>query len=87
MALLMLLRGVKRDDITPRNGKFFQDCASVCTNFPNEVREMDLAHVVENAIGAAYRRGDLFDKRRKLTEVRAAFFLNRGKAQIDYIAI
>ena len=36
------------------------------TNFPREVCEMALAHSVGNAVEAAYRRGDLFEKRRKL---------------------
>jgi hypothetical protein len=36
------------------------------TNFPNEVVEMALAHAVSNRVEAAYRRGDLFEKRRRL---------------------
>jgi hypothetical protein len=32
------------------------------------VCEAALAHVIENKVEAAYRRGDLFDKRRKLME-------------------
>jgi hypothetical protein len=44
-----------------------------CTNFTNEVCEAALAHVIENKAEAAYRRGDLFDKRRKLMEAWAVF--------------
>jgi hypothetical protein len=36
------------------------------TNTPSEVREMALAHVVGDKVEAAYRRGDLFQKRREL---------------------
>jgi hypothetical protein len=38
------------------------------TAFPNHVVEMALAHSVGNAVEAAYRRGDLFEKRRRLME-------------------
>ena len=44
----------------------FRDWAAECTNFTNEVCEAALAHVVEHKAEAAYRCGDLFDKRRKL---------------------
>ncbi len=44
----------------------FKDWASECTAFPNEVSEAALAHIVGDKVEAAYRRGDLFEKRRKL---------------------
>ena len=47
--------------------------APECTNFTNEVCEAALAHVIENKAEAAYRRGDLFDKRRKLMEAWAVY--------------
>jgi integrase len=43
------------------------------TNFPAEVREMALAHAVSDKVEAAYRRSDLFEKRRQLAEAWAAF--------------
>ena len=74
MSLLMVLRRLKRDDVTAHGMRSaFRDWAAECTNFPSEVCEMALAHVVENATEAAYRRGDLFDKRRNLMEAWAAF--------------
>jgi integrase len=51
----------------------FRDWAAECTNFPNEVCEAALAHAVSNRVEAAYRRGDLFDKRRKLMDAWAAY--------------
>ena len=51
----------------------FRDWAAENTNFPREVAEMSLAHTIENAVEAAYRRGDLFRKRRKLVESWAAY--------------
>jgi integrase len=44
----------------------FRDWAAERTNFPNEVVEMALAHAVGDKVEAAYRRGDLFEKRRRL---------------------
>jgi hypothetical protein len=38
------------------------------TDFPREVAEAALAHIVSNQVEAAYRRGDLFEKRRKLID-------------------
>jgi integrase len=46
----------------------FRDWAAEETDFPNEVAEMALAHAVGNKVEAAYRRGDLFEKRRLLME-------------------
>jgi integrase len=46
----------------------FRDWAAECTNFPAEVAEMALAHVVDDKVEAAYRRGDLFEKRRQLAD-------------------
>jgi len=44
----------------------FRDWAAERTNFPNEVVEMALAHTIGDKTEAAYRRGDLFEKRRQL---------------------
>ena len=43
-----------------------KDWASETTHYPNEVSEMALAHTIPNAVEAAYRRGNLFEKRRQL---------------------
>jgi len=44
----------------------FKDWASEKTTFPNEVSEQALAHAIDSKVEAAYRRGDLFEKRRRL---------------------
>ena len=46
----------------------FRDWAAEETNHPREVIEAALAHVVENRVEAAYRRTDLFERRRRLME-------------------
>jgi integrase len=51
----------------------FRDWAAEATDYPNHVVEMALAHAIPSAVEAAYRRGDLFDKRRKLMEAWAEF--------------
>jgi integrase len=51
----------------------FRDWAAEQTNFPNEVCEMALAHAVGDKVEAAYRRGDLFEKRRRLMQAWADY--------------
>lgn len=46
----------------------FRDWAAECTNYPKDVIEMALAHAIENKVEAAYRRGDLFEKRMQLMQ-------------------
>jgi integrase len=53
----------------------FRDWAGETTPFPNEVLEMALAHSIPNKAEAAYRRGDLFEKRRELMNAWADFCL------------
>jgi integrase len=74
MVFLMLLRRMQRYELTAHGFRSsFRDWAAERTAYPREVVEMALAHAVENKIEAAYRRGDLFDKRRKLMEAWAGF--------------
>jgi integrase len=51
----------------------FRDWAAERTSFPNEMAEMALAHAIDDKVEAAYRRGDLFDKRRRLMDAWADF--------------
>jgi integrase len=74
MSMLMLLRRMGRGDLTVHGFRSaLTDWATEQTNFPSEVREMALAHSVGNRVEAAYRRGDLFDKRRQLAEAWARY--------------
>jgi integrase len=74
MAFLMLLRRMGRGDLTAHGFRStFRDWAAERTNFPNEVVEMALAHAISDKTEAAYRRGDLFEKRRKLMDAWAAY--------------
>jgi integrase len=74
MTLGKVLRRMKIDDATVHGFRSsFRDWTAECTNFPNEVCEAALAHAVANKVEAAYRRGDLFEKRQKLMDAWAAF--------------
>jgi integrase len=44
----------------------FRDWAAEVTHYPRELAEMALAHAVENKVEAAYRRGDMFLKRKSM---------------------
>lgn len=57
----------------------FRDWSAERTNFPNEVCEMALAHVIKSKSESAYRRGDLLDRRRPLMEMWSAY-CHRGAA-------
>ncbi|WP_037296231.1 site-specific integrase [Roseobacter sp. AzwK-3b] len=66
MAMSMLLRRIE-DAVTVHGFRSsFRDWASETTSFPHEVCEAALAHTIGNKSEAAYRRGDLFEKRRLL---------------------
>ncbi len=74
MGMATTLRRMGRDDLTVHGFRSsFRDWAAERTSFPSEVVEMALAHAVADKVEAAYRRGDLFDKRRKLMNAWAIF--------------
>lgn len=74
MALLATLRRMGRGDLTAHGFRStFRDWVSEQTNFPGELAEMALAHVVSDKTEAAYRRGDMFAKRQALMDDWAAF--------------
>ena len=65
---------MNRPDVTVHGFRSsFRDWVAERTNFANEVAEMALAHIVSDKVEAAYRRGDLFEKRRQLAEAWAKF--------------
>jgi integrase len=69
MALLKLLGRMRSGNLTTHGFRStFRDWVAERTNFPSEVAQMALAHSVSDRVEAAYRRGDLFDKRRQLAD-------------------
>ncbi|MPZ47018.1 MAG: tyrosine-type recombinase/integrase [Betaproteobacteria bacterium] len=51
----------------------FRDWCAEQTNFPRELAEAALAHALKDKVEAAYQRGDLLERRRKLMEAWAAY--------------
>src|SRR6516225_894352 len=81
MAFLMLLRRMKRDDLTAHGFRAtFKTWASERTSFQNEIVEAALAHVVGSKVEQAYRRGDMFEKRRRLMSSWAQFCFSSAAA-------
>jgi len=67
MAMTEVLRRMGRSDLTVHGFRStFRDWAAERTKYSPEVVEIALAHAVSNKVEAAYRRGDLFEKRRLL---------------------
>jgi integrase len=74
MAMAAVLKRMQRDDITVHGFRSsFRDWAGEISSFANEVCEMALAHAIRDKAEAAYRRGDLFEKRRTMMEAWAAY--------------
>jgi integrase len=74
MAFLMLLRRMGHGDLTGHGFRAtFKTWASERTSVQNEIVEAALAHIVGDKVEQAYRRGDLFEKRRRLMQQWAAF--------------
>tara|TARA_R110000782_G_scaffold152545_1_gene245121 strand:+ start:238 stop:1464 length:1227 start_codon:yes stop_codon:yes gene_type:complete len=67
MSFLQLLKRMDHGSMTAHGFRStFRDWVSERTNYPREVAEMALAHKISDGVEAAYRRGDLFEKRRRL---------------------
>jgi integrase len=75
MALLKQMRSMgygadgKHGNYVPHGFRSsFRDWSGEVSSFPRDVAEMALAHAIENKVEAAYRRGDLFAKRRRMMQ-------------------
>ena len=79
MSLTAVLRRMERGDLTVHGFRStFRDWAAEQTAYPSEVVEMALAHTIGNKVEAAYRRGDLLDKRRRLVADWATYCLTHS---------
>lgn len=87
MAMAMLMRRMKVDATVHGFRSGFRDWAAECTGYAHEVAEMALAHTIENKVERAYRRGDLFDKRRRLMDDWATHCASDGAAGAGVIPI
>jgi len=74
MTFLMLLRRMGHGDVTAHGFRAsFKTWASERTSTANEIVEAALAHVVGSKVEQAYRRGDMFERRRRLMQQWAIF--------------
>ncbi len=77
MAMLELLKGMKKENwphFTVHGFRStFRDWAEEQTNFSRSVIEMSLSHAIGDKVEAAYRRGDLFEKRKLLMDLWAQY--------------
>jgi len=73
MTLTGVLRRMKVNATAHGFRSTFRDWVAERTNYPNEAAEMALAHSVGNKVEAAYRRGDLYEKRILMMESWAQF--------------
>jgi integrase len=85
MAMLNLLERMKVPFTVHGFRSSFRDWAAEQTSFPHEVCEMALAHTISNAAEAAYRRGDLFMKRRLLMDAWAEFIAHPIRSEVTPI--
>lgn len=82
MALTLVLRRMNVAAVPHGFRSTFRDWTAELTSYPSEVCEIALAHTVGNKVEAAYRRGDLFEKRRRLMRDWARFCLDAQSAEV-----
>lgn len=80
MAMLELMREMRPGFVPHGFRSSFKDWCAETTSYPNEVSEAALWHVVADKVEAAYRRGDLFEKRCSLMDDWAKFCLGETAA-------
>lgn len=86
MAMEMVLRRMKIDDATVHGFRSsFRDWAGNVSNFPREITETALAHVIGDKAEQAYRRSDALEKRRRLMEAWAAYIEPKAAANVVQI--
>jgi len=73
MTLTAVLRRMEEPVTVHGFRSTFRDWSEECTNYPANLAEMALAHAIGNKVEAAYRRGDLLDKRRLMMADWAVF--------------
>lgn len=86
MTLVAVLRRLKIEAVPHGFRSTFRDWAEEATHYPHEVKEAALAHTVKNKTEAAYRRSDLFEKRREMMEAWGAYANGAGGKVVRFRA-
>jgi integrase len=82
MALTAVMRRMGASAVPHGFRSSFRDWAAEYTNYPSEAAEMALAHSIGNKVEAAYRRGDLLEKRKAMMADWAAFCSQGANAEV-----
>ena len=77
MSLTAVLRRMEVPAVPHGFRSTFRDWCAESTDFSPEVAEMALAHTIGNKVEAAYRRGDLFEKRKNLMQAWADYAMQK----------
>ncbi len=86
MSMLALLRRMGRSDLTVHGFRStFRDWAAEATGYPRELAEAALAHALDSKVEAAYQRGDLLEKRRRMMQAWAEFCARPAPASDDKV--
>ncbi|WBU61199.1 tyrosine-type recombinase/integrase [Paracoccus albus] len=81
MSNMVFLTMLKRMEVPVTAHGFrssFRDWVAETTTYPNELAEMALAHTVKDRVEAAYRRGDMLDRRREMMNEWETFCTRRA---------
>ncbi len=82
VTMMKAIRDMKITGVTVHGFRSsFTDWAAEQTDFPKEIADKALAHKVPNAVEAAYRRTDFFEKRRTLMAMWADYIIATGAAE------
>lgn len=73
MALTAVMRRMGVDAVPHGMRSTFRDWAAERTSFPRDLAEMALAHTIGSDVEAAYRRGDMLERRREMMDAWAGF--------------
>jgi integrase len=86
-ALADVVKAMGRSETVHGFRSSFSDWAADNTAFPQEVREQALAHAIPNKVEAAYRRGALLEKRRRLMAAWAEYCASPTVAKGEVVPI
>ncbi len=87
MTLTAVMRRMGRKEVPHGFRSSFRDWAAERTNYPRDLAEMALAHTIGNAVEAAYRRGDMLEKRREMMNQWAQFAIQVSPMPSNVIGI
>jgi integrase len=87
MSLSAVLKRMEKTDITVHGFRStFKDWAAEVSHYPNEMSEMALAHTIGDAVEAAYRRGDMVEKRREMMQTWANYCTRPEEKKVEAVS-